>query len=52
MADSSKFLGIYGYFWPRWLKLTSETYGEVYPIYSEDFNVKRFDLEVPDGEII
>jgi hypothetical protein len=48
MADSSKFLGIYGYFWPRRLKPTSETYGEVYPIYSEDFNVKRFDLEVPE----
>jgi hypothetical protein len=34
MADSSGFLGICGYFWPRRLNPTSETYGEIYPIYS------------------
>jgi hypothetical protein len=44
MADSSRFCGICGYFWPRRLKPTLETDGEVYPIYSEDFNVKGFDL--------
>jgi len=41
MADSSGFLGICGYFWPRWLNPNSETYGEIYPIYSYDFNVKN-----------
>ena len=45
MADSSKFLGIYGYFSLRQLKPNYKTYGEVYPIYSEMiFNVRVVDL--------
>jgi hypothetical protein len=44
MADSSRFWGIRGYFWPRRLNITDKLVGDISPIYSEDFNVKRFDL--------
>jgi hypothetical protein len=45
MADSSKFCGICGYFWPRRLKPTLETCWGISPIYSEMiFNVKVVDL--------
>jgi hypothetical protein len=41
MADSSRFCGICGYFWPRRLKPTLETCWGISPIYSEMiFNVK------------
>jgi hypothetical protein len=39
MADSSRFWGIRGYFWPRRLNLTDKLVGGISPIYSEDFNV-------------
>jgi hypothetical protein len=44
MAESSKFCGSGGYFWPRRLNRLPKIIGMVYPIYSEDFNVKWFDL--------
>jgi hypothetical protein len=37
MADSSRFCGICGYFWPRQLKQTLENYGDISPIYIDDF---------------
>jgi hypothetical protein len=40
MADSSRFWGICGYFWPRRLNPTHTTCWGISPIYSEDFNVK------------
>jgi hypothetical protein len=40
---SSRFLGICGYFWPRWLKPTYTTCWGISPIYSDDFNVKGVD---------
>jgi hypothetical protein len=40
MADSSRFLGICGYFWPRRLNPTYTTCWGISPIYSYDFNVK------------
>jgi hypothetical protein len=41
MADSSRFLGICGYFWPRRLNMDfQKTCWGIYPIYSYDFNVK------------
>jgi hypothetical protein len=45
MADSSKFCGIGGYFWPRRLQPTLETCWGISPIYSEMiFNVRVVDL--------
>jgi hypothetical protein len=44
MAESSKFCGSGGYFWPRQLNRLPKLIGMVYPIYPDDFNVKWFDL--------
>ena len=44
MAESSKFGGSGGYFWPRRLNQLQKLIGMVYPIYPDDFNVKWFDL--------
>jgi hypothetical protein len=44
MAESSKFGGSGGYFWPRQLNLLPEIIGMIYLIYRDDFNVKWFDL--------
>jgi hypothetical protein len=44
MAENSKFCGSGGYFWPRRLNRLQKLIGMIYPIYSDDFNVKGFDL--------
>jgi hypothetical protein len=44
MAENSKFCGSGGYFWPRRLNRIPKLIGMIYPIYSDDFNVKWFDL--------